>query len=157
MKEPARYMRLKDGHPTMVKLNKLFQLADELGISISYSSSGAATIRDLDFVDGVAPLILSDIEHSEYPMEDFPCTLDFKVTYENPAYLVYLGEQQRAKELEVEMKRRQEDQLLAEKKAKEAERKAKAKKTRRANRIINLKTRLQKDQAELKRLQQLTK
>lgn len=155
-KVPSRYMRLRENHPTMVKLEKLFAFADELGISIAFNSNGPAHLYDKDFVDGEAPLIISDIDSPGASMDSFPCTLDFKITYENPAYLVYLGEQERDRLAEIERRRLEAEKRVAELKARGAEKKAKEKEARRVKRITSLKTRLQKDQEELKRLQQLT-
>lgn len=155
-KVPARYKRLGENHPTMIKLGKLFDLAEELGISISYNSNGPAHIYDKDFVDGCTPLSLSDIESPDYPMDSFPCTLEYKVTFQNPEYIQYLEDVRLAQEAEAEKKRIEAEKHIAELKARGAEKRAKAKKDRRAKRVLSLQARLQKDQLELQRLQQLT-
>jgi len=41
--------RLTDKHPTSIKVEKLFALADELGISINVSRYGQLTVSDEEF------------------------------------------------------------------------------------------------------------
>lgn len=105
-KSISRYLKLKDNHPTMIKLMKLWALADELGITISFGSCVVLEDRDRD--PALPHLLIEDVEDSGNPPKEFPFATEFKVTYDNPAHLA-----QQKKELE--------DKRSAE----EAERKAK--------------------------------
>lgn len=145
--KPARYLRLKDSHPTMQKLDQLFALAEELGINIGFSGYGVATIEDRDRDKDLPPLRMQDIENSDYPMDSFPPTLDFKVIYENPEH--------------IEMERlaheayKEQERLKAEAKSEAAKRSAETrKKEQRTAKIAALKAQADSAMAELKKLQE---
>lgn len=88
----ARYLRMKNTHPTMIKLFKLCELADKLGISFSFHGH-VTIVKDEDHED--LPLIrLEDIDNREAIM-DWPPGTEFCAIYENPAYI---AEQKRLKE-----------------------------------------------------------
>ena len=76
----AKQFKLKDNHPTMIKLNKLFELADELGISISFYGH-RAVVNDIDRSDDDPILYLEDIEDTNNNMAEFPPATEFKVVY----------------------------------------------------------------------------
>jgi hypothetical protein len=78
------YLKLKDNHPTMVKLNKLYELAEELGISISFGPQ-RTFVEDRDRDNSLPPLILEDIDNGE-SIQEWPPTFEYKVYYDNPAH-----------------------------------------------------------------------
>lgn len=82
----AQWLRLKDNHPTMIKLMKLYDLAEELGIHLSFT--GHACIVQDNQRDAKLPMMrLEDIEGDSYDISEWPPATEFKVIYENPAYL----------------------------------------------------------------------
>jgi hypothetical protein len=85
MNKVARRLILKDDHPTMVKLNKLADLAEELGISISFYGQ-STLINDRDREIGLPELLIEDIESNE-PVDVFPPNFEFKVIYDNPIWV----------------------------------------------------------------------
>jgi hypothetical protein len=98
----TQWLKLKDNHPTMVKLMKLYDLADELGIRILF---GMRTIVDDDARDpNLPPLFLEDIERPGDRLNEWPPSFEFKVIYENPEYLAELkrAEEERQKKLSEE-------------------------------------------------------
>ena len=86
MKSPAKRLRLKDNHPTAIKLIKLFDLANELGIRLSYQSQGGIRVEDKDRDSSLPPLYLEDIEDDHW-FEEFPPSTEYKLVYENPDFL----------------------------------------------------------------------
>jgi hypothetical protein len=117
----ARRLILKDNHPTMVKLDKLFGLAEELGLSFSFHHYGTS-VHDSERDSNLPELIMLDADHQQDEgVMDFPPTLEFKLVYDNPAYL---AEQKR---LNYELvranleKKRLEDEAWAKKLAQEKE------------------------------------
>jgi hypothetical protein len=82
----SQWLRLKDNHPTMIKLMKLYDLAEELGIHLSFT--GHACVVEDDERDAKLPMMrLEDIEGDSYDVSEWPPTTEFKVIFENPAYL----------------------------------------------------------------------
>jgi hypothetical protein len=143
----SRHLRLKDMHPTMQKLEKIFAFADELGISIDFSERGPAIVRDSDRDKELPPLHLCDMDNDGYPMESFPPNLDFKVIYENPKFL--------SQEAEATKKRREKEEKERAEKAEQARlAQIRAEKEFRRNRISHLKFSLEKDRQELVRLEE---
>lgn len=140
--KPVRYLRLKDNHPTLQKLDKIFALAEELGIRIDFSSHGPAQVYDNERDKSLPVLSLQDIESSDYPMDNFPPTLEFKVIYQNPAYL----EACRIEEEE----RKEKARLAAEARSEAAKKAAETRrKQERSRRIAELEERTKREQAEL--------
>lgn len=135
-KKPSQYLKLTDNHPTMVKLYKLYDLAEELGISISFSSH-RSFVSDRDRDESLPPLIIEDTDNGEAIGEWPPCC-EFKVYYDNPAYLA----EQKA-ELEERNRLRQEEENK-----RESARKAKEK----AEEEARMRALEQKERAELARL-----
>jgi hypothetical protein len=82
----SQWLRLKDNHPTMVKISKLYDLAEELGISFSFCS-GTCVVEDRERDSKLPMLRMEDIEGDSYHVSEFPPATEFKVIYENPAYL----------------------------------------------------------------------
>jgi hypothetical protein len=92
----AQYLRLKDNHPTMVKLNKLYDLAKDLGITISFN--GHVTVVHDNDRDDLPHLRLEDMDSND-SIKDWPPASEFMVIYENPAHIAerkQLFEQQMA-------------------------------------------------------------
>src|ERR1700722_18202390 len=81
-KNASQWMRLRDNHPTMIKLSKLWDLAEELGITISFM--GQATIVDDE--DQEQSFRMEDAESGD-PVGEFPVAFEYKLIYENPVYL----------------------------------------------------------------------
>lgn len=143
----SRFLRLKDNHPTMQKLEKLFALADELGISISFNAHGPATVYDSNraTVD-LPPFSLQDIDNPEYPMEHFPPTLEYRVIYENPEWLATQERVKAAEEIEKKRLAAEEETKRIRRQKEEAERKKR-------DRIRDLKSEIATASKELKKLE----
>jgi hypothetical protein len=116
-KRAARYLVLKDNHPTMVKLNKLYALAEELGIRINFSSRGCgpATVDDNERDLNLPSLIIEDLDNGEY-IHEWPPTFEFKVYYDNPKYL----EEKRQEEEEWHRTRMEREKAEREERKKKA-------------------------------------
>lgn len=85
-KNVPRYLRLKAEHPTLVKFQKLADLADELGLVISIDG-GQMVIYDRD-----KPYVVfnvKDIEQTSWEKSfiSFPPSTEFFIKYENPEYI----------------------------------------------------------------------
>lgn len=90
-KAPAQYLKLLDTHPTMVKIKQLHDLAEELGITISFYG-GKCLVQDR----GIPHLFeLRDIEKS-LSVTSFPYGTETEVVYLNPEHQVYLENKARA-------------------------------------------------------------
>lgn len=115
----AQYLRLKESHPTMVKLAKLCEFADELGIQLSYYGM-RTLLQDSDMPN--ITMYVDDIE-SKDAINEFPFTFEYKITYENQVWLKerQLESEKRAAELkEAEIKRiaaEEQKRIEGEKKA----------------------------------------
>lgn len=135
-KKVSQYLKLKDNHPTMVKLAKLYDLAEELGINVSFGSM-RSFVNDRDRDSKLPPLIIEDVDNGE-AIGEWPPSFEYKVYYENPEYIA----QQEAERKERDAKRKQEED------EREVQRKAKEKAEKEAReRAIE-----QKERAELARL-----
>lgn len=126
----ARRLILKDNHPTMVKFNKLSDLAAELGISVSFC--GHRTIVEDNERDNSLPtLYMEDIETND-SMGEFPPAIEFKLVYDNPAYLKQQKEEcdnYRRTQEEAAAKKKKADELAEEeRKERAAKEKEKAEK-----------------------------
>ena len=130
------YLKLKDNHPTMVKLYKLYELAEDLGISISFGSH-RTVVQDRDRDDKLPTLFLEELDGGE-TIQEWPPTFEYKVIYDNPAYLT----QQKAEQDERDKVRK------AEEAKREADRKAKEK----AETDARARENERKERAELARL-----
>lgn len=85
-KKINRQLRLTDKHPTMVKFMKVYDLMDELGLSISFHGH-RTTVEDRDRDPNLPHLYLEDIESQDSPMNEFPPATEFCLIYDNPEYL----------------------------------------------------------------------
>jgi len=115
MPKIAEYLRLKDNHSTMVKLMKLYDCAEELGIHLSFMGQ-ACFVNDSDRADGLPPIRLEDIE-SSIALQEWPPACEFKAIYQNPAFIA-----ERDAKWKQELAKREEGRLK-----KEAEAEAKKK------------------------------
>jgi len=106
----AHRLMLKDTHPTAVKISKLMELADELGISISFLHQ-KVLIKDRDRDGSLPPLFLEDIEEGHW-FESFPFETEYKLVYVNPEYLA-----QEKREHEERIRLRDEQERLDKEKA----------------------------------------
>ena len=116
------YLKLKDNHPTMVKLNKLYELAEELGISISFGAH-RTIVDDRERDKDLPPLYIEDIDNGE-AIQEWPPVFEYKVYYQNPEHVA----KEKAEQEERDRKRKEEEaQREADRKAKEkAEKEARA-------------------------------
>jgi hypothetical protein len=131
VKKVSPLLKLKESHPTMVKLFKLYDLAEKLGIHISFGGH-RTIVQDNDRDEKLPPLFLEDIDSGE-AVQEWPPVFEFKVIYDNPAFLAKeqeerkernrLAEEQEAKR-EAALKAKQKAD--AEKRAREEERKDRA-------------------------------
>lgn len=134
----CKQLRLKDNHPTMVKLNKLYDLTEELGISLTFVNARAVIVHDNDRDSNLPDLLMEDLEEG-HEIEHWPPTFEYKVVYDNPAYL---AEEKRLNEERLKNRKEAEAIMEAQRKAKEQAEKE------RKEREIEL-----KERAELERLQ----
>lgn len=107
----TEYLRLKDNHPTMVKLMKLYDLADELGIHLSFMGH-TSIVSDNDRDKNLPDMLIEDIEDGNH-IKEWPPSTEFKVVYKNPAYI----QKQKEEQAEYLKKKLQED--LAKKQVEE--------------------------------------
>lgn len=136
-KKLSKRLVLKDTHPTAVKISKLMELADELGISISFLHQ-RVLIKDKDRDESLPPLFLEDIEEGHW-FESFPFETEYKLVYVNPEYIA-----EQKKEQEEYAQRRAEEIRLAKEHAEEsarleAEERAKALEARERRMLAELK------------------
>lgn len=68
--------RLKDNHPVVQKVDAIFQLAQELGISFRYSRAGYMMVDQ-----GDNSFYLNDM-HTNNPVESIPAITEYTLTYE---------------------------------------------------------------------------
>lgn len=88
-----QFKRLLDNHPTMVKLQKLFDLAMKLGITISFNGHDTI-VEDID--GGISlPLMRLRGAESDSPVDTVPYDLEYKVVFESSEYI---AEQKRLEE-----------------------------------------------------------
>lgn len=83
-KIPER-LKLKDKSSTMIKVMKLYDLAEELGIAIEFFGH-AVVVSDRDRDSKLPYLYMEDIEEGHY-IDQFPPSTEFKLVYDNPEYL----------------------------------------------------------------------
>lgn len=69
--------KLKDNHPTMVKLAQLVALADKLGISINYTRGGHAMVDDKELEQS---FFLNNVDDLNLIMS-FPPQTEYKLTF----------------------------------------------------------------------------
>jgi multidrug efflux pump subunit AcrA (membrane-fusion protein) len=135
-KKVTEYLKLKDNHPTMIKLLKLYDLAEELGISVSFGNY-RTIVNDRDRDDKLPPLFIEEVDGGE-PVQEWPPVFEFKVIYDNPEYLA----KKKAEQEEYDRKRKEESAK------KEAEQKAKEQ----AEAAARARAQEQRERAELARL-----
>ncbi len=100
----SQYLRLKDNHPTMVKLMKLYDCAEELGIHLSFHGI-ACTVYDRDRDPKLPFITIEDTDNHE-ALQEWPPATEFSCRYENPAYIVA-----RDAKWKLELAKREEDKL----------------------------------------------
>lgn len=136
-KKLSKRLMLKDTHPTMQKIQKLYALAEDLGITISFHGQ-ATTVEDRDRDSNLPILYLEDLDDGEGP-QMWPPTFEFKLVYDNPAFL---AEQKREwderRAAEAAKTKDTEDKRKA-KEAAEKAREAKAKEDRERKLLAELK------------------
>jgi len=118
-KNVPHYLRLKVSHPTLIKFQKLADLADELGLVIAIDGGQMAVYdRDQPYVFNVRDTEQTGWEKSFYSFP--PCT-EYFIKYENPEYIRL--EKIKHEKYKAEQKEKEEQdraaKLLAEKAAEE--------------------------------------
>jgi len=104
----------------MVKLYKLYEFAEGLGIHISFAPH-RTIIQDSDRDSNLPPLFLEDIDNGE-AIQEWPPVFEFKVIYDNPEHLAKQkaeqDEREKARESErVQREEKRKAQELAEREA----------------------------------------
>lgn len=127
MNKIMKYLECKDDDPTLEKYMKLSDLAEELGISLSFTG-GRCEVIDRNRGDDLPPIYLEDLESDPY-VNTFPYCFEFRMIYENPVYI-----EKRNRELAEHKLKMQELQL---KKEAEAAEKAAMEEKRRVEEIEN--------------------
>lgn len=72
--------KLKENHPTYIKIQKVTDLMEELGLSLSSGLFGDYIITDAEQPDKFFPLVDIDSNNS---VSEFPPQLEFKVYIES--------------------------------------------------------------------------
>lgn len=139
--KPSKRLRLKDTHPTMVKLNQVLDLADKLGVSVSVENF----VTLLHDAENQTVFYMEDADHNGEPVTDFPPALEFNVFMDNPAYLAWEKQETEKRDQE-----RAEAIRLAEEKTKKIREAAQAK--RKAEELAAAIALEEKERAELARL-----
>lgn len=136
-KKIAKRLMLKDSHPTMVKVMKLWSLAEKLGLSISFH--GQTTIVEDEGRDKNLPMLrLEDIETEEGPQE-WPPTCEFKLVYDNPEYLAEQKRQLEARRAADSAKAKEAENKRQAQEAKEVRERAAALEQREREQLTKLK------------------
>jgi hypothetical protein len=121
-KRPARRLVLKENHPTMIKLEKLWRLADELGLHIGFHGH-RTSLEDNDRDPKLPMLFIEDIESDDGP-QDFPPATEFRVVYDNPDYLSLVEKENADRRTREEEEKRQKEELKRQREEAEARRMA---------------------------------
>lgn len=74
--------RLLDHHPTVIALNKLEDLANELGISLEFSAGCCRVYHNNKEYD------LQDIEDSRHIITGFPYDTEYKLVFETDELVI---------------------------------------------------------------------
>ena len=140
----SRFLKLKGEHPTLLKIEKIFALMEELGISFDFSNCGM-TLTDSK-QDKFSFFYIKDLESDDQVLDSLPLVFEYKVLADNPKYLEE-QEIDRNKRI-AEAKQREEAAALA---LIEAEKKKKiAKLNERKAAIISLNKQVEDLERELK-------
>lgn len=101
-KIPARYVRLKDNHSDLEKFYKLFDLAEELEITISFNSFGGpiVSVGDNEYQ-------MVDSDNSDTNIGTFPYECEVYFIKDNPKYLQYQKDLEKKRQEEAAEKTRQ--------------------------------------------------
>lgn len=113
-KKISPYLKLRDNHPTMVKLQKLYELADELGIHISFHSH-RTVVQDNDQKQDLPPMFLEELDSGE-SIQEWPPVFEYKVIYQNPAHI---AQENAEREERDKIRKAEEAKREADRKAKE--------------------------------------
>ena len=75
---------LKDTHPTVVKLNQLYALADELGIQLEFLGQGGCKVYDRDAPEGHEFFMMDISDEGPHRSEitSFPHAFETKLVVE---------------------------------------------------------------------------
>lgn len=118
-----RTLRLKEHHPVMQKVLKLYDRAEELGLKI-YWSGQQVWVKDQDQPN--TKFYLEDIDNSSIWISEFPPTFEFKMIFDNPEWIKQQEAEENARIQKMkEALEQQEKERQLQLAAQEAERKAK--------------------------------
>jgi hypothetical protein len=110
-KKVYEWLRLKDNHPTMQKIEKLFAYMDELGLSLEVIPpgyvGGPCSINDKER-PGIT-FVMSDLDNPNDAFNSFPPTFEYKVLYENPEWKTEREKQREESRKAFEAKRKEEE------------------------------------------------
>jgi len=96
-KEPPHTLRACENHPTVQKINKLCEVAQELGVYVQFFGH-RTFVTDKEFPGRLYDI--SDIGNSDEAISDFPPQLDYKLTFENPKWTNWNNENNARREKE---------------------------------------------------------
>jgi hypothetical protein len=104
----SRFLKLKENHPTLIKLEQIFSLMEELQISFDFSNVGMRVTDQSQ--ERFTFFYMEDLEDDHSPMSNLPPTFEYKVLADNPKFL---EEQELAtkQRLEQALKKREEAAL----------------------------------------------
>lgn len=119
-KKISKRLVLNDNHPTAIKVMKLMDLADQLGLTISFSGQ-RVMIQDTDRDPNLPILYCEDIEGEGHWFEEFPFTTEYRLVYNNPKYIEQEKlEYETRRKAEQEAVRIENERIAAKKKEEEA-------------------------------------
>jgi hypothetical protein len=125
-KEPSMYVRLLDNHPTMIKLMKLYDLAVDLGITISFSNYSAVIA---DSSQTFPNMNIEDIDDGT-PISEWPPSTEFKVLHINPKWQALQEKKEEERKLQEKEKLEQQQARDAKNKSERAKKEAEVKRLR---------------------------
>jgi len=96
----TRYLRCKESHSTYKKVLKLIALAEDLGISIEFSYDKFY----LNDKDKDCTFEFVGVDDYNDTICSFPPDVDFKLIFENQAYLKEISDKQKARDNKVNLK-----------------------------------------------------
>jgi hypothetical protein len=78
----AEYLRLKENHPLLVKIETIFALMEEYGLSFTMNGNQCFVTSEKDNYSNIQ---IQDIEYND--CGNLPPTMEYKVICDNPKYL----------------------------------------------------------------------
>ena len=138
-------LRLKDSHPVAKKVDQLYQLAEELGISFDFS--GYRCI--LDVRDDNVEYLFEDLEAKSGSDEGnpraFPPDTEWKITKENPKYAEAMKKEREVAKVRAKYERQVEAKRVEAKRKLQRETEEKRIKTQELKELTRLKRKYKND------------